>query len=150
MLANIIVWIATFGRCLLVEADALAITWDNVGNYFQGANKPAIAKPGETIQIICPRTETTHESGRQQYDNVWKVNRVGYDNCDATNGTLMALCEWPGQDLRVDLPIVPRQGETMYFVSTANGNRDSLMNRKGGMCKRFNKKLIVYVQEREG
>ena len=131
----------------LSAAETVPLTWNIAGNYFESSNKPLFVKPGDTIQIICPRFENSNGNlGRQLYENVWHVGYAGYINCDATNGTRVALCSNPEQIEKINLALVPRLGETIYLISTSNGERTSLKNLKGGHCETVDMKLLIYVQ----
>ena len=134
-------------------AKVSVIVWNREGHLFDGVSRAvAFIGAGDTIQIECPSSDNsgsiavTELSYNQMYENVWKVGRDGYHNCDATNGTLVAKCTDPEQVTRINLDFCPRVAEVMYFISTSNGRRDSLKNVKGGNCQSFNMKLTVYVQ----
>lgn len=139
----VVLLLSIFFTCHLpTNAVLVAISW---ANDFPDVKRSITVQPGGTLQIICPQIGYTSQFGVQGFDNVWRVDQSGYINCDASRGTLMALCQHPATEERITLPIVPRMGETIYLISTANGERGSIRNRKGGLCKLVNKKLIVFV-----
>lgn len=128
------------------------ITWNHQGHLFDGVARPVVfVNAGDTIQIHCPATynsgsKHTELSYNEMFENVWKVGENGYQNCDATSGTLLATCSDPFQVIRINLDLIPRSGEVIYLISTSTGQKESLKNLKGGNCESMNMKLVVYVQ----
>lgn len=112
------------------------------------------------LSFICPNLEdypikrNTSYLKELLYENVYMVDKKGYDSCNATGGLSILSCNNPVSYIysrvvfhpHVASPNDPRfeKGKTYYFINTASGSQSSLTNAQGGRCN-SGMKMKIYV-----
>ncbi|CAH3170680.1 unnamed protein product, partial [Porites lobata] len=116
----------------------------------------------DKLTLRCPNlmdypTERDNVYPKDQlYENLFMVDKKGFDSCNATLGLKLLSCDNP--DVRgrhVTVVFQPQsanendpkfvEGEEYYFINTASGLITSLTNLEGGRCKDNQMKMKIYV-----
>lgn len=114
----------------------------------------------DKLSIICPNLveypiiRNTSFSKDLLYQNVYMVDENGYDNCNATGGLSILICDDPTKYSHATIVFQPstadindpkfEQGKVYYFINTASGLFSSLTNTQGGYCNQ-GMKMKMYV-----
>ncbi|XP_046860701.1 uncharacterized protein LOC124453917 [Xenia sp. Carnegie-2017] len=117
------------------------------------------------MNIVCP-SEASVNTWRSRplytdslYENLWHVNKAGYDKCEVNDGgKLLLVCNNPSYVKKLQLGFHPRYsakeprfipGKHYYFISTSVGYPEDLQTRKtsgpDGHCLTNHMKLHIYV-----
>ncbi|GMS96224.1 hypothetical protein PENTCL1PPCAC_18399 [Pristionchus entomophagus] len=109
---------------------------------------------GDQVSIVCPEPGAHYE-----FTQLYLVSHEEYNNCYLVTDLkpkLIGACT--EDDRQSSLSIVFRKysplpgglefmpGHNYYVISTSNGTRETLENRKGGLCERANMKAKFEVQ----
>ncbi|XP_015753606.1 PREDICTED: ephrin-B2a-like isoform X2 [Acropora digitifera] len=122
--------------------------------------------PDAKVMVICPHTVIslvktdlqTAADPDNLVENFWQVDYDSFWSCnvDTSNPSnrLFFKCEDPRslhyeqfifQSFGIGNRPTFQKGKTHYFVSTANGSKESLDKTSGGHCEEFNMRLEIYV-----
>lgn len=115
--------------------------------------------PSDQLPILCPTPYqypvkmNNFYSRDRLFENLFLVDKAGFDGCNATMGQKILDCKDPVNIVQTTLVFQPasasgpsfKQGKEYYFINTASGLEDSLHNFVGGRCGAGKMKLKIYV-----
>ncbi|XP_074613065.1 uncharacterized protein LOC141873039 isoform X2 [Acropora palmata] len=120
--------------------------------------------PDAKVMVICPHTAISLVKTDLQtpadilFENFWQVDYASFQSCNVNTSNprnrRFFKCEDP-QKLQYEQFIFQsfgignrptfEKGKTHYFISTANGSKESLDWTSGGHCDEYNMRLKIYV-----
>lgn len=140
-----------------------SILWNPDNPWFSHLNNNARkVLPFDKLSIRCPNLmdypieRDNVYSKDKLYENLFMVDKKGFDSCNATLGLKLLSCDNPDVPSRhVTVVFQPQsanendpkfeKGEEYYFINTASGLITSLTNLEGGRCKENQMKMKIYV-----
>lgn len=139
-----------------------SILWNPENPFFKYlGNSSRKVMPFDKLPILCPDLRQYPVKRQNVYskdhlfENLFLVDKTGYDNCNATMGTEIFRCNNPLESLHTTMVFQPtsaipsdplfQQGKEYYFINTASGLEETLNNREGGRCKESSMKMRIYV-----
>ncbi|XP_002737429.1 ephrin-B2-like [Saccoglossus kowalevskii] len=130
------------------------IVWDS--NTFPNGGQALQVNMWDEVAIVCPREENTTEGReRAQYNVIYMVPKLGYDECriNLPETRVLHRCDEPFQENRYallfqDYSPVPgdfvfEHGREYYYISVSNDRIDGLNKVSGGNCQYKHTKLII-------
>nr|XP_058949597.1 ephrin-B2-like isoform X1 [Pocillopora verrucosa] len=164
------VTIMCFSFCFLLSAitgsvaEILpSILWNSENPFFNNLHeRTRNVMEFDQLSIICPTLvdypikRTTTYLKDLLYENVYMVDKKGFDKCNATGGLSVLSCNDPVGHIYYRVVFQPHtvnpndpkfeKGKEYYFISTASGSQSSLTNTQGGHCN-SGMKMKIYVCE---
>ncbi|XP_044178424.1 ephrin-B2a-like isoform X3 [Acropora muricata] len=141
-----------------------SIQWNYQNTRFQQGMYHLNVLPDAKVMVICPHTAISFVKTDLQtpadilFENFWQVDYASFQSCNVNTSNprnkRFFKCEDP-QKLQYEQFIFQsfgignrptfEKGKTHYFISTANGSKESLDWTSGGHCDEYNMRLKIYV-----
>ncbi|XP_074613066.1 uncharacterized protein LOC141873039 isoform X3 [Acropora palmata] len=141
-----------------------SIQWNYQNTRFKQGTYHLNVLPDAKVMVICPHTAISLVKTDLQtpadilFENFWQVDYASFQSCNVNTSNprnrRFFKCEDP-QKLQYEQFIFQsfgignrptfEKGKTHYFISTANGSKESLDWTSGGHCDEYNMRLKIYV-----
>nr|CAB3241350.1 EphrinB ephrin precursor [Phallusia mammillata] len=152
---SIMIWVM---ECSVVEGRTLdPIYWNTSKSnptFKAGSQSSIDVALLDKLDIICPRR------GRDTGDHFFKlflVSKENFGTCNATGGRRLITCDVPQQEKKYTFyfqEISPspwglefEPNKAYYVISTSDGTKDGIDNKKGGVCQDHNMKIELRVHK---
>ena len=142
--------------CQIRRRQNYQIEWNSSNIFFQ--SKPSVfnVRLGDTIDFLCPHY---NQSSAIEYNTLYLVSEIDYNLCFTENYQPLIRCDQPYNSKRLiytlsiskylPYPNMPEftDGQSYYFISTSNGQKQGINQKYDGLCRTKNFRLIVDVQK---
>ncbi|RCN25314.1 Ephrin, partial [Ancylostoma caninum] len=109
----------------------------------------------DTLRVVCP-----DPGSEKRYLKIHKVSALSFTECLLeTQKTLVVTCDGSSSSQKATIIGVRRYsplpsseallfepGETYYWISTSNGEKEGINNTQYGVCAADNMRLVIHVR----
>ncbi|CAF1421857.1 unnamed protein product [Rotaria magnacalcarata] len=133
------------------------VEWNSSNPFFSSNNTFILnARLGDTIDFFCPYY---NESTSTEYNTLYLVSKIDYHLCLTENYQPLLVCDQSHSLKRLmytlsiskylPYPTIPefQDGNSYYFISTSNGEKNGIYQKYDGLCRTKNLRFIIDVQK---